>query len=438
MSALAETLLTALCVSTLAACCLALLPRTPPRVRFAITIAGLAAWVVPWGAIRVALPTPPAMAAPLVEWLDAADALASGATPPSLELGATLGYAVAAAFLVGLALFIRDYLSLGRCLRAWRARSRPADELRSLLPRELAGVLAEIRVLEHSTVAAVSGALRPTIWIGDRHLGRYRALVLTHEMWHVRARDPAWLFAIAAVRRAYWWNPLVAYLARQAVLMIEAACDHRCAVQFGKTAYMADLASLLLARDDAGTATGGIGRSREFRRATIALAGPAVAPSRPRSRTDCDARRGGHRCGRRRRRRSLADGSRSGCAARTFARNAGRRRAGEADPRRERRRDRARRRAARRLYAAGARATSAGFRERSARRGARTASRCASSMSSRARAANGMQASLPSALRRRRPSRRHGCGRCRDGTRAIATFGNPMRDTHCHRLHGRG
>jgi beta-lactamase regulating signal transducer with metallopeptidase domain len=246
MSALAETLLTALCVSTLAACCLALLPRTPPRVRFAIAIAGLAAWVVPWGAIRIALPAPPA-AAPLVEWLDPTGALASQPTAPSLELGAALGYAVAAAFLVGLALFIRDYFSLRRCLRAWRARSRPADELRSLLPRELAGVLAEIRVVEHSTVAAVSGALRPTVWIGDRHLGRYRALVLTHEMWHVRARDPAWLFAIAAVRRAYWWNPLVAYLARQAMLMIESACDHRCAGQFGKTAYMAELASLLLA-----------------------------------------------------------------------------------------------------------------------------------------------------------------------------------------------
>jgi hypothetical protein len=65
-------------------------------------------------------------------------------------------------------------------------------------------------------------------------------------MWHVRARDPAWLLSVAAVRRAYWWNPLVAYLARQAVLMIESTCDHRCAGQFGKADYIARLASLLL------------------------------------------------------------------------------------------------------------------------------------------------------------------------------------------------
>jgi hypothetical protein len=52
---------------------------------------------------------------------------------------------------------------------------------------------------------------------------------------------------IAAVRRAYWWNPLVAYLARQAVLMIESTCDHRCAAELGKAHYVSQLASLLLA-----------------------------------------------------------------------------------------------------------------------------------------------------------------------------------------------
>ncbi len=118
-------------------------------------------------------------------------------------------------------------------------RSRPADELRALLPRELAAVAADVRLVEGSSIAAASGVLRPTIWLGDRHTDVHRTLVLVHELWHVRARDPAWLLAIAAVRRAYWWNPLVAYLARQAVLMIESTCDHRCAVQFGKAAYVA-------------------------------------------------------------------------------------------------------------------------------------------------------------------------------------------------------
>jgi hypothetical protein len=63
----------------------------------------------------------------------------------------------------------------------------------------------------------------------------------------VRARDPLWLAAIAAVRRAYWWNPLVGYLARQAVLMIESTCDHRCAADVDKQSYIRELALLLLA-----------------------------------------------------------------------------------------------------------------------------------------------------------------------------------------------
>jgi bla regulator protein blaR1 len=248
VSALAETLLTALCVSSLAACCLALLPRTPPRVRFAIAAVGLAAWAVPWGAIRIALlPPSDATAAPLLEWLDAAAAVAPPSAAPALDIVAVLSYAVAASFIIGAALFLRDCILLRRCVRAWSARSRPGDRLRFLLPPELAGAAARIRIVENSGVAAVTGLLRPTVWLGDRHAEAQCALVLTHEMWHVRARDPWWLFAIGAIRRAYWWNPLVGYVARQAVLMLESTCDHRCAAQLGKARYSAQLASLLLA-----------------------------------------------------------------------------------------------------------------------------------------------------------------------------------------------
>lgn len=245
MNAVAETLATAFALSALAAGCLALLRRTPPRIRFAIAVAGLAVWLVPWGALSVSVPSSGPVAAPFVEWLGAVRDVASAPGEPAMA--ALPGYAIAALFLVGLALFVHDCLALRRGVRAWRARSRPAPELGALLPPELAGVAAEIRVVEDSSVAAASGVWRPTIWLGDRHTGEQRALALAHEMWHVRARDPAWLLAIAAVRRLYWWNPLVARLSRQAVLMLESACDHRCAAQFGKADYAARLASLLLA-----------------------------------------------------------------------------------------------------------------------------------------------------------------------------------------------
>jgi hypothetical protein len=252
MSALGETLVTALALSGLAACCLALLPRTPPQVRFGIAIAGLAAWVVPWGWIRISLPESSA-AAPLVEWLGTAHISAERGQiyfPPKIDLSpfanAAFGYFLAAALVVGLALFVRDCLALRRCLHAWRARSRSGEHLRKWLPRELAAVPAEIRLVADCTVAATSGVLKPTIWLGDHHTEAQLELALVHELWHVHARDPAWVGLIAAVRRAYWWNPLVAYLARQAVLMIESTCDHRCAAALGKTAYVSQLASLLL------------------------------------------------------------------------------------------------------------------------------------------------------------------------------------------------
>jgi len=84
VSALVETLVTALVLSGLAACCLALLPRTPPQVRFGVAVLGLAVWLVPWGAIRIALPSSSA-AAPLAEWLGAAQASALLPTETRLD-----------------------------------------------------------------------------------------------------------------------------------------------------------------------------------------------------------------------------------------------------------------------------------------------------------------------------------------------------------------
>ncbi|HJR70655.1 MAG TPA: M56 family metallopeptidase, partial [Gammaproteobacteria bacterium] len=200
-----------------------------------------------WSSIRIALPSSATFAAPIGESLVAAAELAPLRGAPWLETGALLGYAVATASLLGLALFAGDCLALRRCIRRWRAASRPGDELRRGLPPELASLSAEIRVVADSDVAAATGWIRPTIWIGDRHAGTRLKLALVHELTHARQHDPLWLVAIAAVRRLYWWNPLVAYLARQSVLMIESTCDHASAAHFAKDQYAAELASMLLA-----------------------------------------------------------------------------------------------------------------------------------------------------------------------------------------------
>ena len=106
---------------------------------------------------------------------------------------------------------------------------------------------AEIRIVANSDIAAASGYRNPTVWIGDCYDGEQLRLILIHELCHLRARDPVWLLALTALRRAYWWNPLVAHLARQAVLMLESICDHRSAAHFEKRRYVGELASLVLA-----------------------------------------------------------------------------------------------------------------------------------------------------------------------------------------------
>jgi bla regulator protein blaR1 len=250
MNALLETLLTALALSASAACCLALLPHAPPRLRFAVAAAGLAAWLIPWGALPGVLPAtvpPSSFAAPLAATLHAAAAWGTLRVGTQLDVATILACALAAALPIGLALFARDCRALRRSVRRWRAASRPADHLRSLLPLDLAGLPAEIRIVANSDVAATSGFGRSTVWIGDRYDGEQLRLILVHEMCHVRARDPLWLLALAAVRRVYWWNPVVAHLARQALLMLESTCDHRSAAHFEKRRYVGELASLVLA-----------------------------------------------------------------------------------------------------------------------------------------------------------------------------------------------
>ena len=249
MNPLLETLLTALVLSALAAGCLALLPQAPPRLRFAVAAAGLSAWLVPWGAIDIALPAGavPSFTAPLTEALRTAAQLGSLPVGLELDVAGLLGSLFAAASLVGIVLFVGDCLALERSVRAWRAASRPGDDLRTLLPPELTAVPAEIRIVANSRVAAASGLRRPTIWIGDHYTGEQRRLVVVHEMWHVRGRDPLWIALLSAVRRLYWWNPLVAHFARHASLMIESTCDHRSAAHFDKPRYISELASLVLA-----------------------------------------------------------------------------------------------------------------------------------------------------------------------------------------------
>ena len=261
MIGLAEMVLTASLVSGAAALCLALVPHAPPRLRFRIALAGLAAWVVPWPllSIPVEIPMPAAIAGPAAsareamtlaldspeaDITEAAEHAGSVNAPAmrSVPLAAVVGLL----FLPGLVCFVRDAAALRASLRSWRRASRSGAALRAHLPAELRDVRAAIRVVPGSAVAATSGWLRPVVWLGDRLPAEDRNVALVHELSHVASRDPLWVTFVTLVRRAYWWNPAVGWLGREAVLAMEAACDRRCAGWIGRERYVERLASMML------------------------------------------------------------------------------------------------------------------------------------------------------------------------------------------------
>lgn len=251
MSTLIEMLVPAAVTSAFALACLRWLPGLCPRARFWIAAAGLAAWLVPWPAIDVPLTLAGAPAAGIEPIADLE--LETVATARGFADAWLLAFALAA-FGPGVARFARDGAAFRASIAALRRASRPGDDLRALLPAELRATPAEIRCVPGSRVALASGVLRPTIWIGDRFASRTELeLALVHECLHVRARDPLAILLVTSVERVYWWNPLVAALARQAMLMIEAACDRRCAARFGRERYIESLAALML--DDVPAAT---------------------------------------------------------------------------------------------------------------------------------------------------------------------------------------
>lgn len=254
MTGVAEMVVPAALLAALAAVGLACLPDAPPRARFSIAVLGLAAWIVPWPLVELAVGAPGF--ADLAAWAGGIQIVSLSAEPSGDVVAAAptagLRYALLALCLPGAVLFAADCRRLRRGLERFRRASRSGEELRTLLPQELRDVRAEIRIVDGISAAAASGWVRRTIWIGGELPPGDAALALLHEAWHVRRFDPAWIMAITAVRRAYWWNPLVRWLCDEAISMLESECDRRCARHIGRRRYVRSLAAMML-RAEAGS-----------------------------------------------------------------------------------------------------------------------------------------------------------------------------------------
>lgn len=264
--------LAALLVSAAAGLSLLLAPNAPPRLKFWIAMLGLAAWLVPWP--LVALPPLFAAPPPVTGWIGESARIVGELPHLSTPLAAVDAARIVppgawiALLAPGLVWFAFDFSVHRRTLRGWRRNSRDGSVLLPLLPSAFARRRLRIRVVAGSGSAAASGVLRPTLWIGERLEGEALRAALIHEGCHARSFDPLWLLFVRLVRRAYCWNPVVAVLARQAELWLEAACDRRCARLLGRRRYTETLARLMLsARPGAAAAVALLGaRGQNVRR----------------------------------------------------------------------------------------------------------------------------------------------------------------------------
>jgi beta-lactamase regulating signal transducer with metallopeptidase domain/predicted nucleic acid-binding Zn-ribbon protein len=124
-------------------------------------------------------------------------------------------------------------LSLARVNRL----RRTGDELRDASWRELArslgsrlGLAAPVRLIVHDAVRTpmAGGVWRPAIFLPASALtwsDEQRAVVLAHELAHVRKRDPLRLVAARLAVAVYWFHPLAWLAARQSSVAREQACD---------------------------------------------------------------------------------------------------------------------------------------------------------------------------------------------------------------------
>jgi Zn-dependent protease with chaperone function len=283
MSFLTDFCLPALVLSSAALVSLRLMGDTSLRFRTSLAVIGVLAWFVPWSRLTLPVVPPPNLA--LTQWIDSTASmfdngpgLAPGparATSPAVLIGSWWFLL----FVPGALHFLVDIVRRTRRLERLERNSQEGEYLRSLLPASLQSIPGRIRIVPGSNAMA-TGMRRGTIWVGEglcAHSELKAALV--HECCHLRRRDPGLILAVNLVRRLYCWNPVVAVLCRQLLLLFEQACDANSAKVLGKSDYQRSLAKLLLeARtDDITLVPGVLGSSSGYRRIRAIESGSASA-----------------------------------------------------------------------------------------------------------------------------------------------------------------
>lgn len=91
------------------------------------------------------------------------------------------------------------------------------------------------------------GILNPIIVISNKvNKAEQIELIISHEKQHLEHKDNFRLLLLQTVACTFWWNPFVQKLIAQNRFFIEARCDEKASLAFGKNRYIENLAELML------------------------------------------------------------------------------------------------------------------------------------------------------------------------------------------------
>ena len=242
------------------------LRSAPARWRLCTALVALPVAVLPWSLLPpveiAGAETAPLFleALPVLTPNDAVEMAAAtlGASSP-LEIPWPV--VLAAGTVPGLVAFFVLAARQRAMIRRWAVVARDGRHLLAELP-EHGDPNCGVRVVPNSDLAAATGFLRPTVWLGDHHLanGCLRA-VLLHELVHVRRQHTRITTLVALIRCLLWWHPFTWVWSSIVRREVEYDCDEACARLVGRGTYRNALASLIRTARPQSVAVGLTGRT---------------------------------------------------------------------------------------------------------------------------------------------------------------------------------
>jgi hypothetical protein len=154
----------------------------------------------------------------------------SAAAPPILAVrGLVLLWAAGVCFFAGRAVLAR--LRLIRLRQRWTPSDDP--ELHRLVDdlRERMGMKrpVRLRLTAGLSTPVAFGMIRPTVLLPADFSKRFslpqQQVIMAHELAHLAAKDPVWLFAGELIAALLWWHPLVHLARRRLLAASEQAAD---------------------------------------------------------------------------------------------------------------------------------------------------------------------------------------------------------------------